>query len=650
MKGFLLREKHKIINKEWVFFLSFKTRNIFFILQKRRLNVEKHQNVVEKIINIECSKIRNWAIIAHINHGKSTLSDRLLELTGTISESFKNCQVLDKLKVEQERGITVKAQTCSMLYNYKNENYLLNLIDTPGHVDFRAEVNHSLAVCDGCLLLVDASQGIQSQTVAHYQLALSKGLVVLPVLNKIDMPNSEPEKVLKQLKQTFGIIPEDVIHVSAKNGIGVEKIIPTIIDKIPSPKGSLTNNLRCFLIDSWYDIFNGVIILVKIYDGFLCKGDKIQSTYTGLKYNVIGIGIMYPERVETGFLKTGQVGYIILGMKNSQESYIGDTFYHVGKNVEPLPKFKEFNPTIFVGAFPVYENNFHKLNESINHLVLNDRSISVERETSSALGQGWRIGFVGTLHLSIFVDRLKNEYNEEIIVTSPTVPFKLIYKNGKEKIISNPALFPDIADIKQNILNIQEPMAEVIMIFPSEYLGCVIELCENNRGIQKETMFPSETECILKYEIPTVLMIDDFFGKLKSLTKGYATLDYKIIGYKISDLVKMQLLINGKPIDALSAVLHRSEVNRKGKEFVRHLKSLIKKQLYEVIIQAIVENRVIVRETIRPLKKAVTAKCYGGDITRKMKLLSKQKEGKKKLRKFSNINIDHTVFQRFLKK
>ncbi|KTW25852.1 GTP-binding protein LepA [Pneumocystis carinii B80] len=574
----------------------------------------------------------------------------LLEITGTISESWRNRQVLDKLKVERERGITVKAQVCSMLYDYRGETYLLNLIDTPGHVDFRTEVDHSLAVCDGCLLLVDASQGIQSQTVANYQLALSRRLVILPVLNKIDMPNSEPEKILSQLKQTFNIVPEDVMFVSAKKGTGIEKIIPNIVDKIPPPKGSLMNDLKCFLIDSWYDPFDGVIILVKVYDGCLRKGDKIQSICTGLKYNVTDVGIMYPDRVSTELLKAGQVGYVILGMKNSEESYIGDTFYHVGKNVNPLPRFKEFKPTIFVGAFPVDANNFQKLNESIKHLLLNDRSVFVEKESSSALGQGWRIGFVGTLHLSVFKDRLKNEYNEEIIVTSPTVPFKLIYKNGKEKMISNPSLFPDIIDLKRDILNLEEPVAEVTMAFPFEYLGDVIELCENNRGIRKEMIFPSEENCILKYDIPMVLLIDDFFEKLKGLTKGYATLDYRIIGYKVADLVKIKLLINGSPIDALSTILHRSQINAKGKEFVRHLKSLIKKQLFEVIIQAVVENRIIARETIKPLKKAVTAKCYGGDITRKMKLLSKQKEGKKKLKDIGNVIVDHTVFQRFLEK
>ncbi|KAG4306472.1 hypothetical protein PORY_000460 [Pneumocystis oryctolagi] len=548
-------------------------------------------------------------------------------------------------------GITVKAQTCSMFYTYRRETYLLNLIDTPGHVDFRAEVNHSLAACDGCLLLVDASQGIQSQTVANFHLALSKGLIILPVVNKIDLPNAEPLKVLDQLKQTFGIISEDVIFVSAKSGAGVEKIIPTVIDKIPPPKGSLTSNLKCFLIDSWYNNFSGVILLVKICDGILRKGDKIQSIYTGLKYNVAEVGIMCPDKIETELLKSGQVGYVVLGMKNDEESHIGDTFCHVGKEVEPLPKFEELKPTVFVGAFPLDRNNFQKLNENITHLILNDRSISIEKEKSTALGQGWRIGFIGTLHLSVFIDRLKSEYNEEIIITSPTVPFKIIYKNGKEKIISNPTLFPDLSDIRQNILKLEEPIAEVIMVFPTEYLGNIIELCENHRGIQKEIIFPSDTRCILKYEIPAVLLIDDFYGKLKGLTKGYASLDYKIIGYKVSDLVKMSLLINGKPVDALSTVLHRSQADRKGKMSVKHLKSLIKKQLYEVvIIQASVENKIIARETISPLKKDVTAKCYGGDITRKMKLLSKQKQGKKKLKKNNNIIVDHTVFYKFLRK
>ncbi|KAG5519077.1 hypothetical protein PMAC_002163 [Pneumocystis sp. 'macacae'] len=562
---------------------------------------------------VDLSKIRNWAIIAHINHGKSTC-------------------------------ITVKAQVCSMFYNHKSETYLLNLIDTPGHVDFRAEVKHSLSACDGCLLLVDASQGIQSQTIANFDLALSRGLVILPIVNKIDLPNAD------QLKQTFDIIPEDVIFVSAKNGIGIEKIIPTIIDKVPPPKGSLIDSLKCFLIDSWYDNFNGIILLMKICDGFLRKGDKVQSIYTGLKYDVTEVGIMCPDRVATRFLKAGQVGYVILGMKNDEESHIGDTFCHVGKEVIPLPKFEESKPTVFVGAFPLDGNNFQKLNESISHLALNDRSIYIEKETSIALGQGWRIGFIGTLHLSVFIDRLKDEYDEEIIITSPTVPFKITYKDGREKMISNPTIFPDFMNVRQNILKLEEPITEVIMVFPIEYLGVIIELCETHRGVQKETLFPSEKKCILKYEIPMVLLIDNFYEKLKGLTKGYISLDYRVVGYRISDLVKMKFLINGKIIDALSTVLHRSQVCKKGKESVRHLKSLIKQQLYEVIIQATVENRIVARETLSPLKKDVTAKCYGGDITRKMKLQSKQKEGKKKLKKNSNIVIDRTVFYNFLKK
>ncbi|QSL65882.1 hypothetical protein MERGE_000162 [Pneumocystis wakefieldiae] len=619
MKRLFFTEKHRF-NKVFPYCLTLRGPHICWGSGKIG-SLEKAKDTLEKIGSIQSLNIRNWAIIAHINHGKSTLSDRLLEITGTISESGKNLQVLDKLKVERERGITVKAQVCSMLYDYRGETYLLNLIDTPGHVDFRAEVNHSLAICDGCILLVDASQGIQSQTVANYQLALSRGLVVLPVLNKIDMPNSDPEKILGQLKQTFNIAPEDVILVSAKKGTGIEKIIPYIIDKIPPPKGSLMNDLKCFLIDSWHDHFYGVIILVKIYDGCLRKGDKIQSICTRLTYNVVDVGIMYPDRVSTELLKAGQVGYVILGMKNSEESYIGDTFYHVGKDVNPLPRFKELKPTIFVGAFPADANNFQKLNESIKHLLLNDRSIFVEKESSDALGQGWRIGF--------------------IIVTSPTVPFKLKYKDGKEIMISNPSLFPDIVDIKRDILNLEEPVAEVTMVFPFEYLGHVIELCENNRGIRKEMIFPSQENCILKYDIPMVLLIDDFFEKLKSLTKGYATLDYRIVGYKASDLVKLKLLINGDPIDALSTIVHRSQINVKGKEFVRYLKSLIKQQLFEVVIQAVVENRVIARETIRP---------YGGDVTRKMKLLSKQKEGKRKLKKVGNVIIDHSVFQKFLEK
>ncbi|ODQ50303.1 GTP-binding protein lepa [Saitoella complicata NRRL Y-17804] len=601
--------------------------------------------------NIPLENYRNFAIVAHIDHGKSTLSDRLLEYTGTIRKDADNKQVLDKLKVEQERGITVKAQTCTMFYQHKGQDYLINLIDTPGHVDFRAEVSRSLAACNGALLLVDAAQGIQAQTVANFYLAFAEGLEMLPALNKIDLPSADPERVLTQMRDTFEIDTSDALMVSAKAGLGIETVLPAVIERMPPPSGDAAGRLKCLLIDSWYDNYVGVIALIRVFDGTMRKGDKITSAYTGLKYEVGEVGIMHPDRTPIKELKAGMVGYIITGMKESKEAHIGDTYMKVGEKVDPLPGFEPTQPMVFVGAYPIDAVDFTKLDESISHLVLNDRSVSIQKETSTALGQGWRIGFLGTLHCSVFQDRLKQEYGSEVIITAPTVPFKVRYQDGSEAIISNPYDFPDLTTRSgpNPVEDVQEPIVEATMMFPQEYLGPIIELCEANRGEQKECTFMNTGErVLLKYALPLSQLVDDFFGKLKGMSKGYASLDYEDSGYRTADLVKLTLLVNKKPVDALAAVCHRSQVDRKGREWAKRLKNLLDRQLYEIIIQATVGQRVIARESISAMRKDVTAKCYGGDITRKMKLLSKQKEGKKRMKTIGNIQVDPRKLSDFL--
>ncbi|OLL23847.1 Translation factor GUF1, mitochondrial [Neolecta irregularis DAH-3] len=588
------------------------------------------------------SRIRNISVIAHIDHGKSTLSDRLLELTNTIATLGVHKQFLDKLKVEQERGITVKAVTCSMRYKHKGEEYMINLIDTPGHVDFRAEVIHSLKAGNGCLLLIDAAQGIQAQTVANFYLAFAENLKIIPVLNKIDLPAAEPGKVLEQLEQTFELDPVDALAISAKTGLGVGAILPAIIERVPPPTGSVDENFKCLLIDSWYDNYKGVILLVRVFGGTVQRGDRISSVHTGHKYEVSEVGLMHPDQSPVNRLCAGMVGYVVPSMKRSSESKIGDTFYHVGKPVQALPGFEDAKPMIYVGAFPLDTKEFKRLEDSINNLSLNDRSITVHRDTSTALGQGWRLGFLGSLHLSVFQDRLKDEYGAEVIITTPTVPYQIEYRDGTFGTISNPSEFPDVVTHSSKVLDIREPVVEATMIFPSDYLGSVIELCEAC-FLLKEQTFLSSSRVLLKYIIPLAQLVEDFFGKLKSSTKGYATLDYEEAGYIPADVLRLSLLINGKSVDALASIVHRSQAERRGREWVKKMRGLVDRQLYEVVIQAAVGNKVVARESISAKRKDVTAKCYGGDVSRKMKLLNKQKEGKKRMRSIGNVQISQEV-------
>ncbi|KIW89532.1 translation factor GUF1, mitochondrial [Cladophialophora bantiana CBS 173.52] len=606
-----------------------------------------------RIAAIPIQRYRNFCIVAHVDHGKSTLSDRLLELTGTIQPG-SNKQVLDKLDVERERGITVKAQTCSMIYNYKGEDYLLHLVDTPGHVDFRAEVSRSYASCGGALLLVDASQGVQAQTVANFYLAFAQGLSLIPVINKVDLPHADPPRALEQMHDAFELDPDLAVLVSAKTGLNVESVLPAVIEKIPAPVGDHTKPLRLFLVDSWYSSYKGVILLVRIFDGELRAGDQIISFATGLKYTVGEVGIMYPDQTPQKVLRAGQVGYVFFNpsMRKSSEAKIGDTYTKVGfqTQVKPLPGFEEPKPMVFVAAFPVDQSEFEHLEDSINQLLLNDRSVTIQKESSLALGAGFRLGFLGTLHCSVFEDRLRQEHGASIIITPPTVPFKVLYKNGKEEVITNPAEFPDGDETRKNVAELREPYVLATLTFPEEYLGKVMELCEANRGEQKSMEYFTSSQVILKYEMPLAHLVDDFFGKLKSATKGYATLDYEEAEWRVSNIVKLQLLVNKEPVDAISRVMHHSQVRHVGKQWVEKFKEHVDRQMFEVIIQAAVGRQIIARETLKPFRKDVTAKLHAADKTRRMKLLEKQKEGRKKLKAVGNVVIEHSAFQAFLAK
>lgn len=596
-------------------------------------------------------RFRNFCIVAHVDHGKSTLSDRLLELTGTIEPGGKK-QFLDKLDVERERGITVKAQTCSMLYSYKGEDYLLHLVDTPGHVDFRAEVTRSYAACGGALLLVDASQGVQAQTVANFYLAFSQGLHLVPIINKIDLQSAEPERALEQIRDTFELDPEKAVLVSARTGLHVENILPAVIEQIPAPTGDHLKHLRMLLIDSWYSTFRGVVLLVRLFDGTVKAGDQVVSLVTGLKYIVGEVGIIYGEQSPQTMLRAGQLGYIFFnpGMKRSSEAKVGDTYTTVGSVVDPLPGFEEPKAMVFVAAFPTDQSEYTHLEDSINQIVLNDRSVTLQKEYSEALGAGWRLGFLGTLHCSVFEDRLRQEHGASIIITPPTVPFKVIWIDGKEEVVRNPADFPDTSINTARVAELQEPYVLVTVTLPEEYLGKVIELCEGNRGEQKELSFFTATQVILKYELPLAHLVDDFFGKLKGITKGYASLDYEESAWRKSNIIKLQLLVNSKPVDAVARVVHTSQTDRLGRQWVEKFKKHVDRQMFEVIIQAAAGRRIVARETIKPFRKDVLAKLHAADVSRRRKLLENQKEGRKKLRAVGNISIDAKAFQAFLAK
>ncbi|KAI0470604.1 GTP-binding protein lepa [Xylariaceae sp. FL0804] len=608
----------------------------------------------QRIAAIPVDRFRNFCIVAHIDHGKSTLSDRLLEITGTISSSDSNRQILDTLEVERQRGITVKAQTCTMIYNHNGLDYLLHLVDTPGHVDFRAEVTRSYASCGGAILLVDASQGVQAQTVANFYLAFAEGLKILPVINKIDMAAADVPMVLEQLETTFELDSKKAIGVSAKTGLNVKDILPVIVENIPAPTGNLNKPLRMLLVDSWYDSFRGVVCLVRLFDGTVRAGDDVISFATGQKYTVGEVGIRYPLQVPQTLLRAGQVGYLFFnpGMKKIQDAKIGDTFTKVGSQgeVEPYPGFEEPKPMVFVAAFPTDPGDYSRVADSLGQLVLNDRSVTLFKEHSDALGAGWRLGFLGSLHCSVFQDRLRQEHGGSIIITEPAVMTKVVWRDGKESILQSPAAFPDSDDPRVRGASFYEPFVLATMTVPEEYLGRAIELCEGNRGEQDSIEFFHGNQVILKYYLPTGQLVDDLFGKLKGATKGYATLDYEDAGWRQSQLVKLQLLVNKHPVDAVARVVHMSQVERIGRQWVTKFKEQLSRQMFEIVIQAAVGRKIIARETLKAYRKDVLAKLHASDITRRRKLLEKQKEGRKKLRAVGNVVIEHEAFQRFLTK
>lgn len=592
-------------------------------------------------------KVRNFSIIAHIDHGKSTLADRLLEVTGTISDRVKNTQFLDKLQVEQERGITVKAQTASMFYEYQGQVYLLNLIDTPGQVDFSYEVSRSLYACQGALLLVDASQGVEAQTMANFFLAFDQDLTIVPVINKIDMAAADPDRVAAQIKSLFDFEPENTIRASGKSGLGMTDILNAVVKQIPAPVGNLEAPLKALLFDSWFDEYRGVICLIAIKDGVIKKGDRITLAQAEGTYEVLELGLMYPELTPMDALYAGQVGYLITGMKTVKEARVGDTIFREKKPVTPFPGFKPAKPMVFAGIYPVDNNDFEALRDAIDKMTLNDASLTVEKKTSVALGLGFRCGFLGLLHMDVFRQRIEQEYNLSVIATAPSVLYKVkMARTGEIVNIESPSDFPDI----QQIDEVQEPIIAATIIVPTQYLGNIIKLCEEKRGIQVDLKYMDEHRVILKYKLPLNEVATDFYDQLKSVSSGYASFDYEELGYEPADLVKMDILLNGKPVDALSAIVHRDKATYIGRDLCEKLRAVIPRQLFEVIIQAALGAKILSRETIAPLRKDVTAKCYGGDISRKRKLLEKQKEGKKRMKQVGNVEVPQEAFLSILKR
>lgn len=591
-------------------------------------------------------KIRNFSVIAHIDHGKSTLSDRLLETTGTLSTRHKNEQFLDKLQVEKERGITVKAQSASMIYEYKGEKYLLNLIDTPGHVDFSYEVSRSLYACQGALLLVDAVQGVQAQTMANFYLAFEQDLTIVPLINKVDMAAADVPRVTREIESLFCFEPEEMVLTSAKTGIGITETLNAIIERMPAPKSDLSLPLKALLFDSWFDEYRGVICLIALKDGVITKGETIALAQNNISYEVLEVGLMYPDPTPTDALYAGQVGYLITGMKTVKEARVGDTIYNAKKPVTPFPGFKPAKPMVFAGIFPIENTEFDLLRDAIEKLTLNDASVTVEKKSSPALGMGFRCGFLGLLHMDVFKQRLEQEYNMDVIATAPSVRYKLDLTNGESIEIENPSDFPE-----PNYINeIYEPIIVATIITPREYVGVILELCQKKRGEQKDMTCLDENRIILKYKLPLNEVATDFYDELKSVSSGYASFDYEEASYEPADLVKMDILLNGKPVDALTIIVHKENAYYLGRDLVGRLRKLIPRQLFEVAIQAAIGGNIIARESISALRKNVIAKCYGGDISRKRKLLEKQKEGKKRMKQVGNVEIPQEAFLSILKK
>lgn len=585
--------------------------------------------------------IRNFSIIAHIDHGKSTLADQLLLKTGAITQREFRDQILDDLDVERERGITVKARTVAIHYTYKGEKYELNLIDTPGHVDFHYEVSRSLAACEGALLLVDAFQGVQAQTVANAYAAINADLTIVPVLNKIDLPVVRIDEVLEEIETVLGLDPYGAIRVSGKTGLNVEHVLDAIVERIPAPAGDPNAPLRALVFDSKYDTFRGVLVYVRVKEGSLKKGDKIKFMKGGTAHDVLEVGQFRPNSTPCDSLGTGQVGYIVTGVKQLGNVHVGDTVTNFHNPAQqPLPGYQVPQQMVFCGMYPIDATDFDKLREELQKMSLNDASFSFIPETSDALGFGFRCGFLGMLHMEIIQQRLEKEADIDLIQTAPNVTYELLLKEGEVKRVDNPQDVPTDGTIEE----FREPIAKVNFILPSDSIGPIMELCANRRGIYKSTEYLGTNRAQLVYELPLGEVIYDMHDKLKSITRGYGTMDYEVIGFRPADLVKLDILVKGNRVDALSTIVHRSQADRRGRGLAKRLKAEISKHQFEIAIQAAIGSRVIARETISALRKNVTAKCYGGDITRKRKLLEKQKEGKKRMRQFGEVEIPQKAF------
>ena len=595
---------------------------------------------------ITLDRIRNFSIVAHIDHGKSTLADRLIQSTGTVAERDMQAQLLDSMDIERERGITIKANTVRIEYPARDgQTYVLNLIDTPGHVDFAYEVSRSMRAVEGSLLVVDASQGVEAQTLANVYQALDAGHEIVPVLNKIDLPAAEPDRVKQNIEDVIGLDASDAIPISAKTGLGIPDVLEAIVHRLPAPKGDRNAPLKAMLVDSWYDAYLGVVVMIRIIDGVVKKGDRIKMMQTGAVYGIDKLAVLKPQMVDIPELGPGEIGVFTASIKQVRDTKVGDTITHEKKPcAEPLPGFKPSVPVVFCGLFPVDANDFEALRDAIEKLALNDASFTYEMETSAALGFGFRMGFLGLLHLEVVRDRLEREYDLDLITTAPSVVFKLHMKDGEVRDLHNPADMPDLTYID----HIEEPRIKATIMVPDEYLGDILKLCQDRRGIQLNLTYAG-SRAMVEYDLPLAEVVFDFYDRLKSVTKGYASFDYQISEYREDNLVKMSILVNDEPVDALSMMVHRDRAEARGRSMVEKLKDLIPRHMFKIPIQAAIGGRVIARETISAMRKDVTAKCYGGDATRKKKLLEKQKAGKKKMRQFGKVEIPQEAFISALK-
>ena len=592
------------------------------------------------------SLIRNFSIIAHIDHGKSTIADRFIQMCGGLSDREMEHQVLDSMDIERERGITIKAQSVTLDYQSKDgKTYQLNFIDTPGHVDFSYEVSRSLEACEGALLVVDAAQGVEAQSVANCYTALELGLEVVPVLNKMDLPQADPDKVKQEIEEVIGIDATDAVAASAKSGLGMEAVLEQLIELIPPPAGDEDKPLQALIIDSWFDNYLGIVSLVRIKNGVLRKKDKIVVKSTGIQYGVDDVGIFTPKRVQTDVLRAGEVGYVVAGIKDIHGAPVGDTLTHLKTaDVESLPGFKKVQPQVYAGLFPTSSDDYEDFREALAKLSLNDASLFYEPESSDALGFGFRCGFLGMLHMEIIQERLEREYNLDLLTTAPTVIYELELNNGKVVYVDNPSKLPDMGGVAE----MREPIVEANILVPQEHLGNVITLCVQKRGVQKNMQFTA-TQVALTYDMPMSEVVLDFFDRLKSVSRGYASLEYNFVRFEEAKLARLDILINGERVDALAVIMHRDNAQSRGRLLCEKMKELIPRQMFDVAIQAAIGGNIVARTTVKALRKNVTAKCYGGDISRKKKLLSKQKEGKKRMKQVGNVEIPQEAFLAVLK-